>query len=65
MSNPYRRLETIFNKFNTALVEFFGDLLDLAKTDSQHKLIINAFNDTLNDTSNFYRILSKILFLGK
>lgn len=62
MNKSLKQLDDIFSDFNTALAKLYGDLLELQDSDNYRKLIIYSFNETLNDTSNFYKIISSVLF---
>jgi hypothetical protein len=62
MSSPIKKLDEIFSRFNTSLSELYGDLLELSPSENYRRLIIYAFNETLNDTSSFYKIISSLLF---
>lgn len=62
MNNSLRKLDKIFSQFNTDLAKLYGDLIELSPSENYRKLIIYAFNETLNDTSRFYKILSSFLF---
>jgi hypothetical protein len=64
-NTSHRKLDEIFSKFNTALAELYGDLIELSTSENYRKLIIFAFNETLNDTSHFYKLISSLLFRQK
>ena len=59
-NTSHRKLDEIFSKFNTALAELYGDLIELSASENYRKLIIFAFNETLNDTSRFHKLISYI-----